>query len=388
MTTQGGPLSGITVLDLSRVLAGPFATMILGDLGARIIKVERPDGGDDTRQWGPPFLQSGDTVDSTYFLSVNRNKESVRIDFADSADRALLVELIRRSDVVVENFRRGVLDRWGLGHERMREINPDIVVVSMTGFGPDGPDADRAGYDQILQGEAGLMSLTGEHPDRPVKVGVPIGDLTTGLYGVIGVLAKLIERPRVGHGGVVNVSLLASLVSLHSFQGARWLLAGDLPAANGNEHPTVVPYGAFAAADGVLQIAVGSDALWRRFAPLVGLSPSDSRFELNSDRQRRREELRGLIQDAFSAHPVAHWLKLLSSAGVPAGEVRSLDQVYEDPQVLSQGLVVEVEHPDHGTLRLGGSPIRFDAGTRSAHTRPPRLGEHDDEVRQWAAPSC
>jgi formyl-CoA transferase len=380
-----GPLAGITVLDLSRVLAGPFATMIMADLGARVIKVERRAGGDDTRGWGPPFLASGEATDSTYFLSVNKNKESIALDFADPSDRSVLTELIRRADVLVENFRPGVMSRWGLDHEQLLAINPHLVCASISGFGPDGPEADRAGYDQILQGEAGLMSLTGPDAEHPVKVGVPVGDLTTGMFAVIGVLAKLCERASTGRGGGLNVSLLASLVTLNSFQGARWLLAHELPTATGNDHPTVAPYGAFETADGLVQIAVGSEDLWRRFAPIVGLDPDDPRFARNSVRQLARRELRTAIEGAMALRPSSYWLARCREAGVPIGEIRSLDAVYGSPQVISQGLVVDVDHPDHGRLALPGPPIRFDDGGRGEHTHPPRLDEHGEDIRGWLA---
>src|SRR5688572_16036657 len=270
--TNGGPLVGTVVVDLSRALAGPHATQMLGDLGARVIKVEVPGHGDDTRGWGPPFV--GEPRQSTYFLSTNRNKESIALDLKDDSiggDRDLLLRLVDRADVLVENFRTGVLDRLGLGIESLLERNPRLVVLSITGFGHDGPEGGRAGYDQIAQGEAGLMSLTGSGPDDPQRVGVPIADLLSGMYGAYGVLAALHERQRTGRGTVVRTSLLAAVVGVHAFQGTRWTVAGEVGRAQGNHHPSIAPYGLFHCADGLLQIAVGSEGLWKRLAPAFDL---------------------------------------------------------------------------------------------------------------------
>ena len=261
---MSGPLADVLVVDLSRALAGPHATMMLGDLGARVIKVETPNGGDDTRGWGPPFVGPEDDRQSTYFLSANRNKESIALDLKADADREVLLQLVDRADVLVENFRTGVLERLGLGIESLLERNPRLVVLSITGFGHDGPEGGRAGYDQIAQGEAGLMSLTGSGPDDPQRVGVPIGDLLAGMYGAYGVLAALLERSTTGRGQVVRTSLLSAVVGVHAFQGTRWTVAGEVGRAQGNHHPSISPYGLFHCRDGAVQIAVGSEGLWKR----------------------------------------------------------------------------------------------------------------------------
>src|SRR6187401_1923707 len=253
-----GPLEGILVVDLSRALAGPHAAMMLGDLGARVIKVENPVGGDDSRGWGPPFVGPEDQPESTYFFSCNRNKESITLDLKDPAGAELLGRLVERADVLVENFRPGVLDRLGFSVTELHRRNPRLVVLSITGFGHDGPEGGRAGYDQIAQGEAGLMSVTGPGPDQPTRVGVPIADLLAGMYGAYGVVAALHERDRTGVGTVVRTSLLASVIGVHAFQGTRFTVAGEVPHAQGNHHPSICPYGAFTAADGIVQIAVGS----------------------------------------------------------------------------------------------------------------------------------
>jgi len=384
--TNAGPLAGLTVLDLSRVLTGPYAAMLLGDLGARVIKVERPGVGDETRGWGPPFVGVGEDRTSTYFLSVNRNKESIGLDLRDQQDREVLEGLVRKADVVVENFRPGVLDRLNLGHAVLQSLNPRLVIISITGFGHDGPLAHRAGYDQIIQGEAGLMSLTGPTPQEPTKVGLPVADLAAGMFGVIGALAALEERHRTGRGRVVRTSLLASIVGLHSFQGTRWLVGADLPEATGNRHPTVSPYGAYPCADGrLVQVAVGNQSLWSRFAPLVGIDPDDPRFATNEERRRHEPELEDLISKAFLQQEADRWTDELTAAGVPTGVIRTLADVYADPQVLSQGLVADLHDPVLGHLRVPGSPIRWDdAPPRQGHRAPPRLDQDGAALRRWA----
>ena len=379
------PLADLVVLDLTRALAGPQAAMMLGDLGARVIKVESADG-DDTRAWGPPW--AGDPEgphDSTYFLSANRNKESIVLDLKAADDSALLERLVERSDVLLENFRTGVLDRLGFPVKRLHELNPGLVVGSISGFGHDGPEAGRAGYDQIAQGEGGLMSLTGV--GEPTKVGVPIADLLAGMNLAYGVLAALHERARTGRGRVVRTSLLAGVVGVHAFQGTRWTVAGEVPGLSGSHHPAIAPYGMFATATSPVQVAVGSEGLWQKFAPAVGLDPADERFEVNRSRVAHRAELVAAIEEIFASQPAEHWLDLLRGAGVPAGKVRTLDDVYAWEQTRSQGLVLEVEHPEFGRLTLPGSPLRFDdnaySGGRPEHLPPPLLDQHSEQIRAW-----
>jgi crotonobetainyl-CoA:carnitine CoA-transferase CaiB-like acyl-CoA transferase len=380
-----GPLADVVVLDLSRALAGPHAAMMLGDLGARVIKVESP-GGDDSRGWGPPFVTPPDSAgapESTYFMSCNRNKESVVLDLKSDEGKRVLTRLARRADVLVENFRAGVLDRLGFPVERLHELNPRLVVLSITGFGHDGPEGGRAGYDQIAQGEAGLMSLTGPDPDHPTRVGLPIGDLLAGMYGAYGVVAALHERDRTGTGSVVRTSLLAAIVGVHAFQGTRYTVAGEVGRAQGNHHPSIAPYGAFKAADGFLQLSVGSEGLWRRFAALLGVAADDERFATNQLRVAHRDVLVEEIERAFAGEPVDHWLDELERAGVPAGRIRALDQVYEWEQTRSQGLLVETEHATLGTVTLPGPPLRFDGSEPVTHRPPPTLGQHTAAVLAW-----
>ncbi len=374
-----GPLHGITVVDLSRALAGPYATMMLADAGAKVIKIERPGTGDDTRGWGPPFVGEPGSEESTYFLSINRSKRSVELDLKNAEDLGRLRSLIERADVLVENFRPGVMTKLGLGEQQLEELNPRLVMLSITGFGQGGPEGHKPGFDQIVQGEGGLMSITGPTEGPPTKVGVPIADILSGMYGAFGVASAIAERERSGRGQRVDTSLLASMVGIHAFQGTRWLVAGEVPGMSGNRHPTIAPYGAYECADGTINIAVGSEALWRKFAPLVGLDADDERFVLNKDRAARVEELESEMQPALSSGGVEEWVQRLAEAGVPAGRVRSLDEVYSSPQVEHLGLIETVEHPVLGKIKLPGSPLTYSrSGSRPA-TTPPTLGQHTSE---------
>src|SRR3954470_2884857 len=298
---MNGPLNGLLVVDLSRALAGPHAAMMLGDLGARVIKVEAPGGGDDTRGWGPPFVDPPDGArESTYFLSCNRHKESVTADLRSDDGRALLTGLVGRADVLLENFRPGVLERLGFGPERLLELNPRLVILSISGFGHDGPDGGRPGYDQIAQGEGGVMSLTGSGPDDPQRVGVPIGDLLAGMYGAYGVLAALLERGRTGRGQVVRTSLLAAIVGVHAFQGTRYTVAGEVGRAQGNHHPSICPYGLFHCKDGSVQVACANESLWRRLCAEFGFDPEAPGMATNGERVENRERVIALLEKAFA----------------------------------------------------------------------------------------
>ena len=375
------PLAGIKVLDVSRVLAGPYATMVLGDLGAEVIKVERPGSGDDTREWGPPFIGPEGQQESTYFLSTNRSKRSITLDLKDPDDRELFDRMLVWADVLVENFRPGVMDRLGLTSEFLQRTNPELIVLTITGFGSTGPDRDRVAYDQILQAEAGLMSVTGNGPGEPLRVGVPIADLTAGLFGIIGVLAALHERARSGRGQRVETSLLAGQIAIHVFQGTRYLLADEVPEPNGNHHPTVAPYGSFRAADGQIILAVGNEVTWHRFAKLLDIPLDLAPYVGNESRVAHRDQLQELIEQRLAERSVAEWIAVFADHGVPAGEVRSLDRVYESEQVRDQGLIVEVAHSTLGDISLPGRPLRFEGSPLRAPAPPPVLGEHADEIR-------
>jgi crotonobetainyl-CoA:carnitine CoA-transferase CaiB-like acyl-CoA transferase len=382
MSDGRGPLAGIRVIDMTRALAGPYATLMLSDAGAEIIKIERPGKGDDTRGWGPPFVGTESTRESVYFLAVNRGKRSVVLDLKSEADLEALKTLIRDADVLAENFRPGVLDRLGLSEETLLELNPKLVVLSITGFGEGGPDGHRPGFDQILQGEAGLMSITGPPDGTPTKVGLAIADILAGMFGAYGVVSALYERERSGKGQWVRASLLGGMVAVHTFQGTRWLIAGEVPRADGNRHPLIAPYGTFQCADGPINICVGSEGLWRRFAPLVGVAADEPRFASNADRVGHVAELEQCMSPALQSATIDDWLKRLAEAGIPAGRIRTIDEVYSWNQVEHLGLIDTVDHPTLGKIRLPGAPLRFGRSGRPNPQPPPVLGQHTAEVLQ------
>jgi len=375
-----GPLAGITVIDLSRALAGPYASLMLADAGADVVKVERSAGGDDSRGWGPPFAGSGAQREAAYFLSVNRSKRSITLDLKDSEDIDRLRALLEHADVLVENFRPGVMDRLGLGIAALEALNDRLVVLSITGFGEGGPDGHRSGFDQIIQGEAGLMGITGPVGGPPTRFGVPITDILAGMFGAYGVAAALREREQTGRGQRVTTSLLASAVAVHAYQGTRWTIGGEIPVPGGNRHATISPYGAFTCSDGFVNIAVGSEGLWRRFAPLVGLAVDDPRYATNHDRVTNWDGLEAEINAALRTDTVETWMARFDTAGVPAGRIRTMDQVYAWEQVEHLGLIDRVDHPAVGPLELPGSPVRWSRSGHRPATPPPRLGEHTEEL--------
>ncbi|MEU0516524.1 CoA transferase [Streptosporangium sp. NPDC006007] len=377
-----GALGDIVVLDLSRALAGPHAAQMLGDLGARVIKIEQPGTGDDSRGWGPPFVGPGGDI-STYFLAANRNKWSVAVDLKSAEGRGLIERLVRQSDVLIENFRTGVLDRLGFPVERLHELNPRLVVLSITGFGHDGPEGGRPGYDQIAQGEAGLMSLTGPSSDEPYRVGASIADLLGGIHGAYGVVAALYERERTGRGRVVRTSLLAAVTGVHSYHGTAWTVGGQVQRGSGNHHVSIAPYGAFRCADGMVQIAVANDVQWRKVATLLDIDPDIPKYVTNQERFAHRDELIADIERVLAKNDRAHWLAALDGIGIPAGAIRSIDEVYTWEQTRSQGLLVEVDHPVLGAIELPGPPLRFDGEPPMRHSAPPALGQHNDTVLTW-----
>ncbi|MDN5790847.1 MAG: CoA transferase, partial [Micrococcales bacterium] len=354
---------------------------------ARVIKVEVPGSGDDSRGWGPPFVGPAGEPISTYFLSCNRNKESVTLDLKSPDGHETLTRLVRHGDVLVENFRPGVLGRLGFSDRRLHEINPRLVVLSISGFGHDGPEGGRAGYDQIAQGESGLMSLTGSTPDEPMRVGLPVGDLLAGMSGAYGVVSALYERNTTGRGRVVRTSLLAAIVGVHAFQGTRYTVAGERPVAQGNHHPSICPYGLFRCRDAMIQICCGSESLWARLATAFGIDPAAAGMATNRERVTNRDAVIETLNTAFAEHDLDELLAALDEIGVPAGAVRTLDQVYEWEQTRSQGLLLDVDHPVLGDIQLPGPPIRFDdntfAGGRADHLPPPALGQHNEAVRAW-----
>lgn len=378
------PLAGIRVLDLSRVLAGPWATQLLADLGADVVKVERPGEGDDTRAWGPPYVEAGDGAarESAYFLCTNRGKRSVAIDVSKREGAALVADLAATSDVVVENFKVGGLAKYGLDWESLRARNPALVYCSVTGFGQDGPYADRPGYDFIVQGMSGLMSVGGVPDGEPMKTGVAIVDLFTGLYAANAIQAALLARHASGRGQHVDMALLDVQVAVMANQALNFLVSGRDPRRLGNAHPNIVPYQAFATADGSLTVAVGNDAQYARFCGVIGAPElaTDARFATNESRVANRAELIPLLQARLATQPTAHWLARLEAVGVPAGPINRLSEVFADPQVVHRGLRIERPHPTVGTVPGVRCPIRMSDSEVGAALAPPPLGWHTREV--------
>jgi glutaryl-CoA transferase len=373
-----GPLDGIRVLDLTRVLAGPYCTMFLGDLGAEVVKVEQPGVGDDTRGWGPPFTGG----ESAYFLCVNRNKKSVTIDLKSKEGVALLRRLAERADVLIENFRPGTMERLGLGEKDLRATSPRLIYASLSGFGADGPMSDAPGYDLIVQAWGGLMSITGSADGEPSKVGVAIIDLVAGLMLGKSIAAALFAREKLGVGQKIDTSLLEAEVACLINVGSNYLVEGSIPRRWGNAHPSIVPYQSFKTQDGYLVIGVASEGIWRRFCHAIGRAEwaDDSRFEKNSNRVENRSLLIGLLVEIFLSRSNDEWLKLLNSAEVPCAPVQTVDQVFKAPQVLHREMLVQVEHPTAGTVRMAGIPVKFSATPASVRLPPPLLGQHNEEV--------
>lgn len=374
-----GLLSGIKVLDLTRVLAGPFCTMMLGDLGADVIKVEAPGRGDDTRGWGPPFAPGGEAA---YFLSANRNKRSLTLNLKEEAGREVLRDLIRRADVVVENFRSGTLAEWGLDGEALEQLRPGLIYCTITGYGTTGPDRDRPGYDFIVQAEGGFMSVTGPEDGEPFRAGVAIADLAAGMFAACAILAALHGRRPGGRGERIDISLLESQLALLSYVASNYLVSGEAPRRHGNAHPNIVPYQSFRAQDGHFAFAAGNDLQWKRFCQGVGRDEwvSDPRYATNAARLANRKVLVAALGELFMTRPVAEWLVLCRELGIPAGPIRSLDQVFEDPQVQSRGVRTEVEHPSAGRLAMVASPLRFARRRVRVRLPPPLLGQHSEEI--------
>lgn len=376
-----GPLAGVRVLDLSRVLAGPWATQALADLGATVWKVERPGAGDDTRGWGPPFLSDG-SGDACYFAAANRNKQALAIDFAHPEGAALIRALAGHADILVENFRTGTLARHGLDPSDLRRINPRLVTCSITGFGQTGPRAHEAGYDFLIQGMGGLMALTGEPGGGPLRAGIPVADLATGLYATVSMLAALHHARATGEGQHIDAGLLQAQVAILANHWANYLNAGVVPGRSGNAHATVVPYRDFPAADGTLIIAVGSDRQFRALAEVLGRPElaDDPRFATNAGRQIHRTALEADIESATAQRSRADLLAALAEAGVPAGPINGLAEVFADPQVEATGLVRTVCRDDGTPLRLVGYPQKLSVTPASVRTAPPRLGAHSRTV--------
>lgn len=366
------------MLDLTRVLSGPYCTMLLADMGARVIKIEQPGHGDDTRHWGPPFLRG----ESTYFLSVNRNKQSVTLDFKAPAGRRLLDALIARADVLVENFRPGTLDGQGLGHAALCARHPRLIYVSLSGYGHTGPRRDEPGYDAVLQGEGGLMSLTGDANGPPYRLGVAVVDIVAGMFAAQGVLLALLSRGQTGRGQHVDVSMLDSVAATLTYQAGIALATGASPSRLGNRHPSIAPYDTFEAADGSFVLAVGNDAQWGRFCTAAGFDDllADPRFVTNERRVQEYESLGPMLSGRLRTRPCAEWISLLRAAGVPCGPVRGLGEVLADPQLAAREMIQTVAHPTAGALAVLGLPVKLSETPGAVRSAPPLLGQHTDAV--------
>lgn len=385
-----GALSHLKVLDMSRVLAGPWAGQILADLGAEVIKIERPGSGDDTRGWGPPYLKDGegrDTQESAYFLAANRGKKSVAIDISRPEGQALLRKLAAQSDVLLENYKAGDLPRYGLGYDDLKVLNPGLIYCSITGFGQTGPMRAVAGYDFIIQGIGGLMSITGERDDLPgggpQKVGVAVADITTGMYATVAILAALAHRAQTGAGQYIDMALLDVQVAMIANVNMNYLLSGNVPKRQGNAHANIVPYQVFDAADGQMVLAVGNDSQFAKFCAVAGSQlAQDDRFRKNADRVRNRAVLVPLLAAVLRSRTVEEWVAQLEPLGIPVGPINNLAQVFEHPQVLSRGMRVELPHPLSGSVPMVASPIKMSATPVRHELAPPLLGQHTLEVLQ------
>ena len=368
-------LHGVTVLDFTRVLSGPYCTMLLADLGARVIKIEQPGIGDETRGWGPPFVAG----ESAYFLSINRNKESVTLDFKSAEGRAIIDQMLPKCDVLVENFRPGTLAKLGLDYPTLAARYPRLVYCSISGFGHTGPRRLEPGYDLVMQAEGGLMSVTGLADAPPVRVGVAVTDLASALFATVGIVSALLARDRTGCGQAVDIAMLDSVAALLSYQAEMYFTTGSAPSRMGNRHPTVVPYETFAASDGEFVLAVGNDEHWRRLCQAVGLE-ADERFATNRSRVERYDELKPLLVERFQTKSRQCWIECLKAAGVPCGAVRDLHEVFTDPQLEARAMITEVEHPTVGALRLLGLPVKLSGTPGSVRMAPPMLGQHTNAV--------
>lgn len=372
------PLEGTRVVDLTRILAGPYCTQALADAGCDVVKIETPGKGDDTRGWGPPFVSE----ESVYFLSVNRGKRSLTLDLKHPEGRRALEALLERADVLVENFRPGALARLGYPAERLEAEYPRLVTASVSGYGPDGPLGGRPGYDAVLQGETGLMSITGSPEAGPFKVGASLVDVLAGMTAFQGILLALLRRERTGKGGRVESTLLESLLPTLTYQAATYLFTGEEPRRLGNRHPNLAPYEAFDASDGIFIVGVGNDSLFEKFCTVIDRPAlfSDERFSRNAGRVSHYAELRQTLETRLRERSVDEWIGALERAGIPCGRVRSVGEALENPQTLARGLLVEIDHPTVGRRRYVGNPIHLDGATRHAVRPPPLLGEHTEEV--------
>lgn len=372
------PLEGIKVVDLSRALAGPYCSMMLADMGADVVKIEMPGRGDDSRAWGPPFLEG----ESAYFMSVNRNKKSMTLNLKKEKALEIIYKLIKNSDILLENFRPGTMEKLKLSYDEVREINPKIIYCSISGFGQDGPYRLFPGMDQVLQGMGGLMSITGEFNGPPVKVGIAVADIAGGMFAAFGIVTALFNRERTGKGEKIDNSLLDNQIAWLTYRAGSYFMSGEIPKPLGTGHPVIVPYQAFKAKDSYFNLAVGNDQLWEKFCAAVGLEDikDDSKYATNSKRVENREELVKIIEKIISTKSAEDWLKILNDAGIPCGPIYTLDKVFKDPQVLHRNMVQEIEHPKAGKIKVTGVPIKLYNTHGEIKIPPPVLGQHTSEI--------
>lgn len=378
---NNGLLKDVRVIDLSRVLAGPFCTMMLGDLGAEIIKIEAPGIGDDTRHWAPPFAEGGE---SAYFLSTNRNKRSITLNLKSENGMNVLKDLIRKGDVLIDNFKKGTLEKFGLDYDTLQELRPGLIYCTITGFGYTGPYSDRPGYDFITQAVGGLMSLTGPKDGEPYRVGIAIADILTGIYAGNAILASLFAREKTGEGQRIDMALLDSQVAALSHVASNYLITGERPARFGNEHPTISPYQVFKAKDKYFAIGAGNDLQWVKFCKAIGREDwiTDERFATNPKRVENRDALTPLLQKIFETKSAAEWIEMGDQIGLPAAPINALDEVFADPQVVARDCVVEVDHPTAGRIKIAASPLKIPTSPTSVRYPPPLLGQHNEEILQ------
>ena len=378
MPTAQMPLDGVVVLDCSQVMAGPFCTLLLADMGADVIKVEKPSGGDDSRGMGPPFIGGW----SAAFLAVNRNKRSLVLDLRQPEGREVFKSMAAKADVLVENFRPGTMDRLGLGHEVVMGLNPGLVYCSISGYGQTGPYSRRGGFDLVAQGMSGIMSVTGTPGSRPIKVGVPITDLTAGMYGAYGILNAYIHRLRTGQGQLVDTSLMEAGIAYTFWESSVYFATGEVPGPLGSAHRLSAPYQALRTTDGYINVGAANQSTWEGLCKALGREdlPADPRFITIGDRKAREGELAAILEESFSQENTAHWMELLEGAGVPCGPIYDMDQVYSDPQVRAREMLVEIQDPDLGTLKNIGIPVKLSATPGTIRRRAPALGEHSREV--------
>lgn len=371
-------LDGIRIVDFTKALAGPYCTMHLADMGAEVIKIEMPGTGDDSRGWGPPFIDG----EAAYFLSINRNKKSITLNLKDERAKEIALKLIEKSDIVVESNRPGVMKKLGLDYERVKEINTGVIYCSISGFGQTGPYKERPGFDQVIQGYGGIMGLTGEAGGPPIKVGIAVTDIATGMFAAMGILMALYYREKTGKGQYIDASMLDGQISWLTYQGGRYLASGEIPQRIGSAHPLIVPYQDFEASDGFINIAAGNDNLWRKFCEVTGLQDivDNPKFATNPKRVENREEVVGIISKVIATKTIEEWLDILNNAGIPCGPIYTVDRVFADQHVLAREMLVEVDHPKCGKIKVTGSPVKFSETPAEVVTAPPSLGQHNEEI--------